>query len=154
MQKLNYTCNKVAEVEILYKSKVKASERKQIKSSSDAATIFREAYPDGQIEHRESFYTMYLSRANKVLAIHKTSEGGTTGTVADVKIIMQGAILTNAAAVIICHNHPSGNLNPSEEDKRLTNKIKEAGKILDIQLLDHVILTDESYYSFTDEGII
>jgi DNA repair protein RadC len=154
MQKLNYTCNTVAEVEILYKSKVKASERKQIKSSSEAAEILRQAYPDGQIEHRESFYTMYLSRANKVLAIHKTSEGGTTGTVADVKIIMQGALLTNAAAIILCHNHPSGQLNPSEQDKTLTEKIKKAGAIMDVSLLDHVILTEESYYSFIDNGLI
>jgi DNA repair protein RadC len=93
---------------------------------------------------------MYLSRANKVLSVMLISEGGTAGTVADVKKILAPAILQNASAIIISHNHPSGNLNPSDADKDLTAKVKEAAKLIDVTLLDHIIMTDEKYYSFAD----
>lgn len=144
----------VAEIEVVYRSMVKASERKQIKSSSDAAKIFREAYPDGQIEYRELSYAMYLSRDNKVLAIQKISEGGTVSTVVDVKMIMQSALKTNSHRIILCHNHPSGALKPSETDIKLTKKLIQAGVILEIEITDHIILTEEHYYSFADNGIM
>jgi DNA repair protein RadC len=83
------------------------------------------------------------------------SKGGISGTVTDVRVILQAAIKTNASGIIVCHNHPSGNLNPSESDSKLTQKIKEAGNIMDIQLLDHLILTtDDNYYSFADNGLL
>jgi len=97
---------------------------------------------------------LLLNRANKVLGITTISEGGLSGTVTDVRLIYQYAIKGNASGIIICHNHPSGNVNPSESDQKITNKIKEAGNLLDIQLLDHIILTSEReiYRSFADEG--
>ena len=144
----------VAEIEVVYRSKAKASERKKIKSSSDAAKIFREAYPDGQIEYRELFYAMYLSRANEILAIQKISEGGTVSTVVDVKMIMQSALKTNSHGIILCHNHPSGALKPSETDIKLTKKLIQAGVILEIKITDHIILTEEHYYSFADNAMM
>jgi len=97
---------------------------------------------------------LLLNRANKVLGISTISEGGLSGTVTDVRLIYQYAIKANASGIIIAHNHPSGNINPSESDQKITNKIKDAGNLLDIQLLDHIILTAEIeiYRSFADEG--
>jgi DNA repair protein RadC len=97
---------------------------------------------------------LLLNRANKVLGITTISEGGLSGTVTDVRLIYQYAIKGNASGIIVCHNHPSGNQNPSESDLKITQKIKEAGNLLDIQLLDHIILTPERdlYRSFADEG--
>ncbi len=82
------------------------------------------------------------------------SKGGISGTVTDVRIILQAALKSNASGLIICHNHPSGNLNPSESDTKITQKIKEAGNVMDIQLLDHLIINDEDYYSFADNGLL
>lgn len=97
---------------------------------------------------------MLLNRANKVLGVFEVSTGSTTATVADPKIIFAAAIKANASGIIIAHNHPSGNLSPSQQDIDLTRKVKDGGKILEVQLLDHVIITTESYYSFADEGIL
>ncbi len=99
---------------------------------------------------------LLLNRANKVLGITTISEGGLSGTVTDVRLIFQYAIKANDSGIIVAHNHPSGNSNPSESDLKITQKIKEAGNLLDIQLLDHIILTPESeiYRSFADEGQI
>ncbi len=99
---------------------------------------------------------LLLNRANKVLGITTISEGGLSGTVTDVRLIYQYAIKGNACGIIIAHNHPSGNSNPSESDQKITQKIKEAGNLLDIQLLDHIILTPEKeiFRSLADEGQI
>lgn len=145
----------VAEVELNYLSQVKAADRLKITSSRHAYEAFLQVYDLNKIEHREFFYVMYLNRANKVLGIMKLSEGGLTATVADIRFICQGALLANAALMIVCHNHPSGNLNPSEADKQLTNRIKNAGELLDIKLTDHLILVPHGgYYSFADEGTL
>jgi DNA repair protein RadC len=96
-----------------------------------------------------------MNRSNSVLGILEISKGGISGTVTDVRLIFQAAIKANASGIIVCHNHPSGNLNPSESDTKLTQKIKEAGNLMDIQLLDHLILTtDDNYYSFADNGLL
>jgi DNA repair protein RadC len=95
-----------------------------------------------------------LNRASKPLGWVKISQGGITGTVADPRLIFQAALLTNSSALILSHNHPSGNLNPSQADIELTRKIKEGGKILEISLLDHLIISGDGYYSFADEGMI
>ena len=95
---------------------------------------------------------MLLNTANKPLGICKISEGGLSSTTVDVRNIFQTALKANAANVILFHNHPSGNLRPSEADRSITKKIIEAGKVMDIKVLDHVIMTAESYFSFTDEG--
>jgi DNA repair protein RadC len=89
-----------------------------------------------------------------VLGIFEVSSGGVTGTVADPKLIFVAALKANACAIVISHNHPSGNLKPSQQDEQLTQKINQAGKFLDIKLLDHIIVTSEGYYSFADEGLI
>ena len=107
------------------------------------------------IEHIEEFKLLLMNRSNSVLCILSVSKGGLSGTVTDVRIIFQAAIKSNAAGIIVCHNHQSGNLNPSESDTKITQKIKEAGNLMDIQLLDHLILTlDGSYYSFADNGLL
>jgi DNA repair protein RadC len=145
----------IDEVRLVYRTKVKASERLQVKCSKDAFDIFMENWDQDSIEHIEEFKLMLMTRSNKVLGIASISKGGISGTVTDVRIILQYAIKANASGMIISHNHPSGNLNPSESDTKLTQKIKEAGNIMDIQLLDHLILTlDGSYYSFADEGLL
>ena len=95
-----------------------------------------------------------MNRSNSVLGIMEISKGGISGTVADIRIIFQAAIKANACGIIISHSHPSGNLNPSESDTRLTQKVKDAGILIDVQLLDHLILTSDSYYSFADNGLL
>ena len=146
----------VAEVSLIYVTKVKPSDRLAVKCSRDAQKIFFDSWDQNTIEHKESFKMLLLNRANKVLGIANISEGGLSGTVTDVRLIYQYAIKGNASGIIIAHNHPSGNVNPSESDHKITQKIKEAGNLLDIQLLDHIILTPEReiYRSFADEGKI
>lgn len=97
---------------------------------------------------------MFLNRANKVLGILEASSGGISGTVADPRLVFVAALKANASNIIISHNHPSGNLNPSKADEELTQKIKQAGQLLDIKLFDHIIVTSEGYYSFADEGLM
>jgi DNA repair protein RadC len=109
---------------------------------------------DDHLDHYEAFYVMALDNSNTVLNIFKASTGGITGTVADIRLIFQHLILTNATACIIAHNHPSGKCIPSTADLSLTRKIKSAGEILDIKLFDHVIVTRHSHYSFADEGVL
>src|SRR5664280_512623 len=144
----------VAEVSLTYVTKVKPSDRPAIKNSHDAHKIFFDSWDIATIEHKETVKMLLLNRANKVLGITTLSEGGLSGTLMDVRMIFQYAIKGNASGIIIAHNHPSGNINPSESDVKITNKIKEAGNLLDIQLLDHIILTPERglYRSFADEG--
>ena len=144
----------VAEVSLTYMTKVKPSDRLTVKCSGDAHKIVFDSWDIATIEHKETFKMLLLNRANKVLGITTISEGGLSGTVTDVRLIYQYAIKGNCSGIIVCHNHPSGNQNPSESDQKITNKIKEAGILLDIQLLDHIILTPEReiFRSFADEG--
>jgi DNA repair protein RadC len=145
--------NNIAEVKLTYITKVKASDREKVISSESACKIFRPFFSD-IMEYKEAFYVMYLNKANKVLGVIKLSEGGCSGTVADGKIIFQGGLLANAQAMILCHNHPSGQLVASEADLKLTLKMVEFGKMIDLPILDHIIITEESYYSFADNGKI
>lgn len=144
----------VAEIQLTYKSNVKPSQRPKINSSRDAHTVLRETWDQTKIELVEQFKVMLTNRANKVLGIFEVSTGGISGTVADPKLIFAAAIKAAASGIILSHNHPSGNLQPSQADIDLTRKIKEAGRFLEIQLLDHIIITTEGYYSFADEGLI
>ena len=102
----------------------------------------------------EEFFCIFLNRANKVIKIYQPSKGGISGTVTDVRILLKNAVLNAASRLIVAHNHPSGNLNPSESDNKITAKIKEAGNLLDIQLLDHLIIYDSDFYSFADNGLL
>ena len=149
--KINYF--QVSEIKVSYSDKVKASERVQIRASKDAVNILNTAF-EHCIQHHEEFYVMLLNRSNRVLGISCISKGGISGTVVDVKIILQTALKANASGLIVSHNHPSGNLTPSEQDIKITEKLKNACRFLDISLLDHLIVTDEGYYSFGDEGIL
>ncbi len=106
------------------------------------------------MELREEFKILLLNRANKVLGLVNISTGGVSGTVSDPKIIFASALKANASGIILAHNHPSGNLKPSEADLNLTNKVKKAGQLLEIAVLDHIILTSEQYFSMADEGMI
>ncbi|MFT5306430.1 MAG: DNA repair protein RadC [Chitinophagales bacterium] len=100
----------------------------------------------------EEFWVVFLNHRNKIIGKQKISAGGLTATVVDIRILFKHAIERLATSIILAHNHPSGTLKPSQADIQLTNKIKEAGKVLDVQLLDHLIIADTGYYSFADEG--
>jgi len=143
----------LAEIKISYMNNVKPSDRRKVSGSADMADILRNVWSD-RIEYVEEFLVICLNRANMVLGWAKVSQGGISGTVADPKVIFQVALKANASSIIIAHNHPSGNLQPSEADINLTRKIKDAGLSLDLPVLDHLILTPEGYYSFADEGLI
>ena len=107
----------------------------------------------GDLSHEE-FWVLYLNNSNKVLSKDQISKGGITATLVDVRLLYKRALELSAVAIILCHNHPSGKLNPSKADKQLTQKIKEGGTSLDIKLLDHIIITEKSYFSFADNGEI
>ncbi len=146
--------NRVAEVKLTYRSKVKPSERPQVTSSSDSYRILKESWDTGKLEFVEQFKVLLLNRANRVLGIYELSTGGVAGTVADPKLVFVAALKACASAIVLCHNHPSGNTKPSAADLQLTKKMKQAGEVLDIAVLDHIILTSESYYSLADEGLL
>ena len=143
----------VSEVEIIYKNKVDFKERKKIATSKDVYQIFKTVYNQDKVEYREMFYAMYLNRSYTVLGVLLVSEGGVSGTVVDPKIVFQGALKLNASAIILSHNHPSGNLQFSKADIHITKKIKQGGKLLDIQILDHFLITSEGYLSYSAEGL-
>ena len=123
----------------------------KITSSKDAADYIRQFYGD-DLEIYESFYLLLLNRSNNTEGWVKISQGGTAGTVTDVKIIAKYAIDSLCHGVIVAHNHPSGNLSPSAADIAMTRRIKNALELLEIKTLDHIILTEDSYYSFADNG--
>lgn len=154
METLTNTLFEVAEIQLSYKSNVKPSLRPKISSSRDASDILRKFWDDSRIEFVEEFHVLLLNRANKVLGIYKVSSGSTVATVADPKSVFVAALKANACGIIVAHNHPSGNISPSQQDIDLTKKLVAAGKILEVQVLDHLILTTESYYSFADEGLL
>ncbi len=143
---------KVSEVKLVYKTRYNINERPHIKVSKDAYDVLLNEWDMDIIEHRESSKMLMMNRANRVLGVGPIAEGGITGTVMDTKIIMQYALKANACSIIICHNHPSGRIMPGETDDQLTNNLKEAGKILGIELLDHLIISKIDYYSYADEG--
>ena len=124
---------------------------RRINCSKDTEEIFRIIWSD-QMELREEFYMLALNRANKVLGWYRISEGGTSSTVVDAKLVSSIALNCNASAIVLAHNHPSGNLKPSQADKDLTRQLKDGGKLLEISDIDHLILTAESYLSFADEA--
>lgn len=144
----------VSEIELIYKSKVKASERVHVISSRDVYALFLNVWDKNKIDFIEQFKVTFLNRSNLVLGVCSISSGGITGTVADLRIVFAAALKMNACAIAVCHNHPSGNLKPSKSDEELTQLFSEAGKILNIKLIDHLIITNEGYYSFADEGAL
>jgi DNA repair protein RadC len=126
-------------------------EKRAVAASSDTAHYLRALLKDYR---HEVFAVIFLNRANKIVHFEIISEGGITGTVADPRIIIKKALEENAVNIILSHNHPSGNLKPSLADEELTRKIKEAARLFDIRVLDHIIVSEDGYYSFADEGIL
>ena len=142
---------KVSEIRLVYNSKVKAKDRPQIRSSQDAYWVLESNWSD-QIGLVEEFNILLLDRSNRVMAMSNVSKGGTAGTVVDQKIVFATALKGMASSLILSHNHPLANLKPSRMDIELTKKFQQAGKVLDISILDHLILSPEGgYYSFSDE---
>ena len=126
-------------------------DRFKISSSLDVFDLMKPLLEDLAVEQ---FWTLYLNNSNKVLSKQKISEGGMTGTVVDIRLILKRALELNATAMVLSHNHPSGTLLPSQADVMITEKIKNAAQYMDIKLLDHLIITDQSYFSFADQGRI
>jgi len=144
----------VAEVELVYRSKVKASKRPRVTSSKDVYEVLMDSWDEGKLDLLEQFKIVLLDRSQRVLGIFLASSGGICGTVVDPKLILTTALKTRSCSLILSHNHPSGNLKPSQADIKLTRKIRQAGEILEIDVLDHLIIGREGYYSFADEGVI
>ena len=143
---------KVGEVKLSYKPK--NISKYKVTSSEDAYKYLLSTYKKGTICYKEYFKVLFLNQANQVLGYTLISGGGLTETTADVRLIFQAALLTNSVALILAHNHPSGNLKPSPEDIRLTKQVREASNFMRIKILDHIILSDTEYYSFADEGML
>ena len=144
----------VSEIKVSYQPKFNANERAKINQSKDAYNILFNNWDHGRIEMTEQFYILLLNRANKVIGMTEISSGGFSGTVVDPKLVFGIALKCCASSIILCHNHPSGNLQPSQEDLNMTRKLAEAGKLLDLMVLDHIILTKRGYFSFGDEGLL
>lgn len=146
---------RVTEVTLSYKTDVKPKDREPITSSQDAYNILYKFWNQNLIEYVEEFKILLLNRSNRVLGIASLSKGTTSSSIVDIKHILQYAIKTNASGLIIAHNHPSGNSDPSDSDIIITRKVKEAAKLMDIPLLDHIIIMPaDGYYSFADDGRI
>ena len=140
---------KVGEVELSYKPLFKSLHK--IVSSEDAYKYLLPTYKEGTICYKEYFKVLFLNQASQILGYTLISEGGITDTSVDVRVILQAALLTNSVAIILAHNHPSGSLKPSQQDIGITKQVKRAAKLMRIEVFDHLILTDEGYYSFADE---
>ena len=142
----------IAEIELVYKPSI--SHKPIISFSLDAYNVLIDFYPKDTILLQEHFLVAYLNRFNRVLGVMHLSSGGITGTVADIRLIFGTALKAAASGIIISHNHPSGNLKVSDRDRDSTTKIRDAGDMLDIKLLDNIIVGhDGQYLSFSDEGL-
>ena len=151
---MTQTLNQICEIEIIYRNKQRAKDRPHISSSKEAYRLFHENWDDMKINLLEQFKIMLLDRSNRVIGISEVSTGGVHGTVVDAKIVFAIALKGRACGLILAHNHPSGNLSPSQQDIQLTKRLKEAGKYLDISVLDHLIITDYGYSSIADRGYL
>lgn len=141
----------VAALELGIRRNVTENKKEIITSSSDIAN-----YLKAQLQYKDTeiFVAIFLNQSNKILHNYILSEGGITGTVVDPRVLFKKALEYNAVSIILCHNHPSGNLKPSQADKQLTQKIKDAATYFDIKILDHIIVSNEGYYSFADDGLL
>lgn len=126
------------------------AELTKISSSKNAFEIMQPII--GELSHEE-FWVLFLNNSNRVISKSQLSKGGIAGTIVDVRLVFKLALENGATGLILCHNHPSGNSSPSDADKQITRKIKTAGEVLDVKILDHLIITETKYYSFVDEGI-
>lgn len=141
----------VAALELGIRRDTTINSKERLLTSKEVAAFLKAQY---QYYRHEVFVVVYLNQSNKVLHHEIISEGGITGTVADPRIILKNALSHNATSIVLSHNHPSGNLKPSRQDELLTEKIKQAAQFLDIKVLDHIIVSEEGYFSFADEGLL
>ncbi|HEY0655576.1 MAG TPA: JAB domain-containing protein [Chryseosolibacter sp.] len=154
MESLKNTLFQVAEVELSYRAKVNPTLRPKVTCAQEASDVFRQCWDDSKIDFIEQFHVLLLNRAKHVLGIYRASTGTTAGCAVDARSVFIAALKANASAVILAHNHPSGNLTPSKADTDLTRRLSDAGKIIDIEVVDHIILTRDGYYSFAEQGAI
>jgi len=145
--------NIISEIELTYKPVIAKQERVKINNSQDAFQAILNNWNKNTIELHEEFKVLLLNRANEVLGVHTVSKGGITATVVDIRILFAVALKSASTSIVIAHNHPSGNLKPSEADKRLYEKVKKASEYLDIQVLDNLIVAKDDFYSFADRGL-
>lgn len=144
LQEIKLTLSKTEEHPVIYES---------LSGSREAAELFRMLFAD-EIGMFESVFVIYLNQKNVPIGWRKISQGGISSSVVDVRLVLVPALNCLASGFIMCHNHPSGNLKPSKEDLKITDQLKEVGNIMSIKLLDHLILTEDSYFSFADDGLI
>ena len=146
----------VAEVKLKYAIETDINSLPKVTQASDAFKILRDNWDNDSICFYETFKVLLLNKANRVIGSFTASTGGMTGTVVDPKIIFMAALTTGAGAIILCHNHPSGNLKPSQSDILVTKRLVEGGKLLEIPVLDHLIInaSEDRYYSFADNNMI
>jgi len=148
---MNNTLEGVSEIEISYRPSI--GNKPIVTCSSDAYLIIKEYFPDEMISMQETCVVLFLNNANRVLGVLRLSKGGMTSAIVDIRILLATALKILSTGIILSHNHPSGKLYPSEQDKRLTNQIADAAKLLDIKLLDHLILApDNQYLSMSEKG--
>ena len=147
-------CFKVAEIEISYRPVFKMAELPQVTSSNQAYEVLMDRWDDGRLELLEEFKVILLNRRGRVLGVVNISQGGISGTVADPKVIFAVALKACASSVILAHNHPSGELSPSNADLALTKRLIAGGDILGIEVHDHLIVSRYGFYSFGDEGLM
>ena len=141
---------KVSEVKLTYETNNKNKTKVRASTSAKMYALMLKHWE--QIEYRESFKILLLDVSKQVLGINTVSMGGISGTVVDVRMILQSALLANASLIVACHNHPSGSIRPSYDDDVVTMRIREAAKIIDIKLVDHLIISKDGYYSYKDAG--
>jgi DNA repair protein RadC len=153
MEKTNDSIGLITEIELVYNPR-NIKDKLIISTSEDAYKIFIAQWNLNKISLMEEFKLLLLNRANQVLGCVHLSSGGITGTVVDPRLVLVAAIKSASCAIILCHNHPSGNLKPSNADENLTDKLKQACQYHEISLLDHLVISKESYFSFADEGLI
>jgi len=146
--------NIISEIELTYKPLISIQERIKISNSQDAFKVILNNWNENTIELHEEFKVLLLNRSNEVLGVHTVSKGGITATVVDIRILFAVVLKSVSTSIILVHNHPSGNLKPSEADKRLYEKVKKASEYLDIQVLDNMIITKDDFYSFADRALL
>lgn len=145
---------KVSEIKVLFKPRFKASERPQIKRAKDAYQVLKQSWNGDLMQFVEEFKVILLNNANRVMGIVDIAKGGKDSVPVDIRVIYSIALKTSASKLILAHNHPGGGLNPSTADKTLTAKVIRAGQMLDIEVCDHIIISNEGYYSFADDGLL
>lgn len=149
---MNEPLLKVTEIQLTYRNRIKPADRIKINRPADAYNVFLSNWNMHTIELVEQFKIILLNRANKVLGLAEISSGGITCVTIDIRLVFAVALKAGATSLICCHNHPSGNLKAGKEDRNLTERLREAGRLLDIPVDDHIIITMEGYYSFAENG--